>query len=90
MLKLGIIGLGGITKAFHIPSIRAGGDFFIQAAADVFEDTTVAASLGIPEYYSDYLENLGPVKKKFFEDILKSESYEEFKTLNQTKSSPAE
>ena len=42
------------------------------------------------EYYGDYLENLGPVKKKFFEDILKSESYEEFKTLNQTKSSPAE
>lgn len=40
-------------------------------------------------YYEDYLENLGPVKKKFFEDILKSDSYEEFMTLNQTKSSPA-
>lgn len=40
-------------------------------------------------YYSDYLENLGPVKRKFFTDILKSESYGEFKTLNQTKSSPA-
>lgn len=40
-------------------------------------------------YYDDYLENLGPVKRKFFSDILESESYEEFKTLNQTKSSPA-
>ena len=40
-------------------------------------------------YYDDYLENLGPVKRKFFSDILESESYEEFRTLNQTKSSPA-
>ncbi len=29
-------------------------------------------------YYSDYLENLGPVKKKFFSDILKSENYDDF------------
>ena len=29
-------------------------------------------------YYSDYLENLGPVKKKFFLDILKSENYDDF------------
>lgn len=28
--------------------------------------------------YDDYLENLGPVKRKFFLDILKSESYENF------------
>ena len=41
------------------------------------------------QYYQDYLDNLGPVKKKFFLDILKSEDYEDFKTLNQTKSSPA-
>lgn len=40
-------------------------------------------------YYDDYLNNLGPVKKKFFLDILKSENYDEFKTLNQTKSGPA-
>lgn len=40
-------------------------------------------------YYDDYLRNLGPVKKKFFQDILKADNYEEFKTLNQTKSSPA-
>lgn len=40
-------------------------------------------------YYDDYLEELGPVKRKFFTDILKSEDYEEFKTLNQTKSGPA-
>ena len=40
-------------------------------------------------YYEDYLDNLGPVKKKFFKDILKSRDYEDFKTLNQTKSGPA-
>lgn len=40
-------------------------------------------------YYQDYLDNLGPVKKKFFKDILKSKNYEDFKTLNQTKSEPA-
>ncbi len=41
------------------------------------------------EYYCDFLENLGPVKRKFFTDILESESYEDFKTLNQTNSGPA-
>lgn len=29
-------------------------------------------------YYMDYLENLGPVKRKFFEDVLESESYGEY------------
>lgn len=29
-------------------------------------------------YYTDFLENLGPVKKEFFLDVLKSDSYEEF------------
>ena len=28
------------------------------------------------QYYGDYIENLGPVKKKFFLDILKSNDYE--------------
>lgn len=40
-------------------------------------------------YYEDYLEKLGPVKKKFFLDIIKSEDYDDFITLNQEKSSPA-
>ena len=40
-------------------------------------------------YYQDYLDNLGPVKKKFFLDVLKAQNYDEFKTLNHTKSSPA-
>lgn len=35
------------------------------------------------QYYSDFLENLGPVKKKFFLDIIASKDYEEFRTLNQ-------
>lgn len=34
-------------------------------------------------YYQDFLDNLGPVKKKFFLDIIRSKDYEEFKTLNQ-------
>ena len=41
------------------------------------------------EYYCDFLENLGPVKRKFFQDIIRSNSYEEFITLNQANSSPA-
>lgn len=41
------------------------------------------------EYYQDYLENLGPVKRKFFLDVLKAKDYHEFKTRNQTKSGPA-
>lgn len=39
-------------------------------------------------YYQDYIDNLGPVKKKFFLDIIKSKDYDDFKTLNQEKSSP--
>lgn len=34
------------------------------------------------KYYGDYLEDLGPVKRKFFTDILKSDDYNEFMTLN--------
>lgn len=41
------------------------------------------------EYFEDYLENLGPVKRKFMADILKSRDYDDFKTLNQTNSPPA-
>ena len=41
------------------------------------------------KYYQDFLDNLGPVKRKFFLDVIKAENYEEFKTLNQTKSEPA-
>ena len=29
-------------------------------------------------YYNDFLENLGPVKKKFFLNVLKSKDFEEF------------
>lgn len=34
------------------------------------------------EYYEDFLTELGPVKKKFFLDILKSKDYEEFMKIN--------
>ena len=30
------------------------------------------------KYYVDFLDQLGPVKKKFFLDVLKSRDYEEF------------
>lgn len=35
------------------------------------------------KYYNDYLTNLGPVKKKFFTDIIKSENYEDFIKLQE-------
>ena len=41
------------------------------------------------EYYRDFLDNLGPVKRKFFLDVIASNDYDEFITLNQTKSEPA-
>ena len=34
------------------------------------------------QYYQDYLDNLGPVKKKFFLDIIESEDYDDFLSLN--------
>lgn len=40
-------------------------------------------------YYFDFLEQLGPVKRKFFLDVLSADSYDEFRTLNQTNSEPA-
>ncbi len=36
------------------------------------------------EYYQDFLDNLGPVKKKFFQDIISSKDYDDFITLNQS------
>jgi len=36
-------------------------------------------------YYQDFLDNLGPKKKKFFQDILKSKNYTEFKQINNDK-----
>ncbi len=35
----------------------------------------------LSKYYNDFLENLGPIKKKFFLNILKSTNYDEFITL---------
>ena len=46
-------------------------------------------AIKLSDYYQDYMDNLGPIKKKFFQDILKSKDYEDFKTLNHTNSSPA-
>lgn len=34
------------------------------------------------QYYSDFLENLGPVKRKFFLDIIASRNYQDFIKLN--------
>ena len=46
-------------------------------------------SIKSSRYYHDYMDNLGPVKKKFMQDIIESKDYDDFKTLNQTKSEPA-
>lgn len=35
------------------------------------------------EYYQDFLDNLGPKKKKFFLDVLDSDSYDEFAEINE-------
>lgn len=35
------------------------------------------------QYYNDYLDNLGPVKKKFFMDIIESKNYEDFLKLQE-------
>lgn len=37
------------------------------------------------KYYQDYLDNLGPVKKKFFLDIIKSKNYNDYLALNSDK-----
>ena len=37
----------------------------------------------LSEYYQDFLDELGPIKRKFFLDVLKADDYEEFKILNQ-------
>ena len=42
-------------------------------------------SIKSSEYYDDFLENLGPVKKKFFQDVLKANNYNEFEVINQKK-----
>ena len=34
------------------------------------------------KYYQDYLDNLGPKKRKFFLDVIKFDNYEEFKKEN--------
>ena len=34
------------------------------------------------QYHQDYLDNLGPVKRKFFLDILESTDYDDFRRLN--------
>ena len=35
------------------------------------------------EYYQDYLDTLGPIKKKFFLDIIKSKNYDDYLIFNQ-------
>lgn len=40
-------------------------------------------SIKSSKYYQDYLDNLGPVKKKFFLDIIESRDYDDFMILNQ-------
>ena len=34
------------------------------------------------KYYDDFLNELGPVKKKFFLDVIRSKSYDEFISID--------
>lgn len=34
------------------------------------------------KYYQDFLDNLGPIKRKFFLDVIEAENYDEFNSLN--------
>ena len=36
----------------------------------------------LTEYYDDFINNLGPIKKKFFLDVLKSKDYSEFMEIS--------
>ena len=54
MIRIGLIGFGGIARKRHVPWIRETGRFEIAAAADIAEDTGLAAASGIPAYYTDY------------------------------------
>ncbi len=55
MINLGIIGLGGIARShLHLGQLRKNGKFFVKAAADIFDDDSLAKKCGIDEYYNDY------------------------------------
>lgn len=55
MINIGIIGLGGIARGrLHRTQILNNPDFCLKAAADIFDDDTIARDLGIPAYYNDY------------------------------------
>lgn len=59
MIKLGIIGLGGICYWLHVPQSRATGKFDVRAAADIMpRENSYANQLEVPEYYTDYRKML--------------------------------
>lgn len=58
MINVGIIGLGNVPRYYHIPQANQTGKFYIKAAADIYDDTSVAKRFNIPEYYTDYREIL--------------------------------
>lgn len=54
MIRIGMIGFGGMARKRHVPWINETGKFEIKAASDIVEDTGLAAECGIPNYYTDY------------------------------------
>jgi len=58
MINVGVIGLGGISRKLHIPQAIETGKFYIKAAADVIPDDSIAKSMNIPDYYTDYRQML--------------------------------
>ena len=58
MIKLGVIGMGGIAYWMHVPQANATGKFYIKAAMDVTPDSILAKQRDIPDYYTDYRKML--------------------------------
>ncbi|QKS70140.1 Gfo/Idh/MocA family oxidoreductase [Paenalkalicoccus suaedae] len=56
MLKVGIIGAGGIAQTRHIPAFQALPDVKIEAVCDVYEETAklVAETHNIPHTFTNY------------------------------------
>ena len=53
MVRIGVVGAGGVMQRLHLPSLRALGDVEVVALADLNQDLgeRVAAAFGIPRVY---------------------------------------
>ncbi len=58
MIKLGVIGCGGIAQLVHIPAAKRVRNARLVAVCDLYEDVArgVAEKYGVDRYYADYWE----------------------------------